>query len=70
MLLFPGLISNIPAYTVKDHAKFPTHSPSIKGVINLHDLETGQLLAIMDSTYITALLQFEQGYLVLLVHIC
>jgi len=55
MLLFPGLTSNIPAYTVKDHAKFPTHSPSIKGVINLHDLETGQLLAIMDSTYITAI---------------
>ncbi|WP_010094552.1 ornithine cyclodeaminase family protein [Ornithinibacillus scapharcae] len=55
MLLFPGLISNIPAYTVKDHAKFPTQSPSIKGVINLHDLETGQLLAIMDSTYITTI---------------
>nr|WP_304217258.1 ornithine cyclodeaminase family protein [Fredinandcohnia onubensis] len=55
MLLFPGLISNIPAYTVKDHAKFPTQSPSIKGVINLHDLETGHLLAIMDSTYITAI---------------
>ncbi|RFB12660.1 ornithine cyclodeaminase family protein [Bacillus sp. HNG] len=55
MLLFPGLISNIPAYTVKDHAKFPSHSPSIKGVINLHNLETGQLLAIMDSTYITAI---------------
>ncbi|OCA88502.1 ornithine cyclodeaminase [Bacillus sp. FJAT-27225] len=54
MLLFPGLISNIPAYTVKDHAKFPSQSPSIKGVINLHDLETGQLLAIMDSSYITA----------------
>lgn len=54
MLLFPGLVSNIPAYTVKDHAKFPSQSPSIKGVINLHDLETGQLLAIMDSTYITA----------------
>lgn len=55
MLLFPGLISNIPAYSVKDHAKFPSHSPSIKGVINLHDLETGHLLAIMDSTYITAI---------------
>ncbi|WP_268874248.1 ornithine cyclodeaminase family protein [Sutcliffiella cohnii] len=55
MLLFPGLISNIPAYTVKNHAKFPSHSPSIKGVINLHDLETGHLLAIMDSTYITAI---------------
>lgn len=54
MVLFPGLTSNIPAYTVKDHAKFPNHSPAIKGVINLHDLESGQLLAVMDSTYITA----------------
>ncbi|MGD6900324.1 ornithine cyclodeaminase family protein [Bacillus infantis] len=54
MVLFPGLMSHIPAYTVKDHAKFPTQSPAIKGVINLHDLDTGQLLAIMDSTYITA----------------
>lgn len=54
MILFPGLNSNVPAYTVKNHAKFPNHTPSISGVINLHDLETGQLLAIMDSAYITA----------------
>lgn len=54
MILFPGLSSDIPAYSVKDHSKFPTESPSIRGVINLHDLETGHLLAIMDSTYITA----------------
>ncbi|MEH7226686.1 ornithine cyclodeaminase family protein [Bacillus sp. JJ1566] len=54
MILFPGLSSDIPAYTVKNHSKFPTESTAIKGVINLHDLETGQLLAIMDSTYITA----------------
>ncbi|MET3697041.1 ornithine cyclodeaminase [Bacillus oleivorans] len=54
MILFPGISSNIPAYTVKVHAKFPSQPPSIKGVINLHDIESGQLLAIMDSTYITA----------------
>ncbi|MEH7237694.1 ornithine cyclodeaminase family protein [Bacillus sp. JJ1562] len=54
VVLFPGLSSDIPAYTVKDHSKFPTETPSIRGVINLHDLETGRLLAIMDSTYITA----------------
>jgi ornithine cyclodeaminase/alanine dehydrogenase-like protein (mu-crystallin family) len=54
MILFPGLSSDIPAYTVKDHAKFPSESPAIKGVINLHELDTGRLLAIMDSTYITA----------------
>ncbi len=54
MLLFPGLLPGIPAYTVKVHAKFPCQQPAIKGVLLLHDLETGNLLAIMDSTAITA----------------
>ncbi|GAF19787.1 ornithine cyclodeaminase [Bacillus sp. JCM 19046] len=54
VVLFPGLASSIPAYTVKVHAKYPKQSPSINGVIHLHDLKTGGLLAIMDSTYITA----------------
>lgn len=54
MLLFPGLIPGVPAYTVKVHAKFPGQSPAITGVIHLHDLNTGRLLAVMDSTYITA----------------
>ena len=54
MLLFPGLLASIPAYTVKIHAKFPTQQPAIKGVLLLHDLQTGDLLALMDSTAITA----------------
>ncbi len=54
MLLFPGLLPSIPAYTVKVHAKFPTQQPAIKGVLLLHDLQTGDLLAVMDSTAITA----------------
>lgn len=54
MLLFPGLLPSIPAYTVKVHAKFPSQQPAIKGVLLLHDLETGNLLAVMDSTAITA----------------
>jgi ornithine cyclodeaminase len=53
-VLFPGLTPDIPAYTVKVHAKFPQQQPAIKGVLHLHDLETGQLLAMMDSTYLTA----------------
>src|SRR6266700_1699585 len=53
-LLFPGLLPAIPAYTVKVHAKFPDQQPAIQGVLLLHDLTTGQLLAIMDSTAITA----------------
>lgn len=54
VVLFPGLSEGIPAYTIKNHSKFPGTSPAIKGVIHLHDLETGELLAIMDSAYITS----------------
>ncbi|MGX4607897.1 ornithine cyclodeaminase family protein [Priestia sp. JNUCC 25] len=54
MVVFPGLLPEIPAYTVKVHAKYPNKNPSIKGVIHLHDIYTGKLLSMMDSTYITA----------------
>lgn len=53
-VLFPGLVPGIPAYTVKVHAKFPAERPAIRGVLCLHDLETGALLAVMDSTHLTA----------------
>jgi ornithine cyclodeaminase/alanine dehydrogenase-like protein (mu-crystallin family) len=55
MLLAPGLIDGIPAYSIKVHAKFPAQRPAIKGVLALHDLQTGDLLALMDSTHLTAL---------------
>jgi ornithine cyclodeaminase/alanine dehydrogenase-like protein (mu-crystallin family) len=54
-LNFPGLLPGVPAYTVKVHAKFPGCDPAIRGVLCLHDLSSGALLAIMDSTYLTAL---------------
>ena len=54
-VLFPGTLPDLGAYTVKVHAKFPDHDPAIRGVICLHDARTGTLLAIMDSTYITAI---------------
>ena len=54
-VLFPGLLPGLGVYTVKVHAKFPDHDPAIRGVICLHDAGTGTLLAIMDSTYITAI---------------
>ena len=44
----------MPVYTVKVHAKFPAEEPAIRGVLCLHDLETGALLAVMDSTHLTA----------------
>jgi ornithine cyclodeaminase/alanine dehydrogenase-like protein (mu-crystallin family) len=53
MIVFPGLVPGIPAYTVKINAKLPESSPSVRGLIALNDLETGRLLAVMDSIRIT-----------------
>ncbi len=53
-VLYPGLIPNIPAYTVKVHAKFPGQNPATRGLIYLFDIETGELLAVLESGYITA----------------
>jgi ornithine cyclodeaminase/alanine dehydrogenase-like protein (mu-crystallin family) len=55
MIVFPGLVPGIPAYTVKINAKLPASTPSVRGLISLHDLETGKLLAVMDSIAITAI---------------
>ncbi|WP_067488583.1 ornithine cyclodeaminase family protein [Actinomadura hibisca] len=52
--LIPGLIEGVPAYTVKVNAKFPGARPALRGVVCLHDLETGELLALLDSGTVTA----------------
>jgi len=54
VVLFPGLLPGIPAYTVKVHAKFPGRTPAIRGLIHLFDVETGELLAVMDSGHLSA----------------
>ena len=57
-VLFPGLLPHLPAYTVKIHAKFPGQSssqdPAIRGLVLLHDLSTGALLAVLESGLLTA----------------
>lgn len=53
-LLYLGVMSGIPAYSVKVHAKFPGQTPAIRGLIHLFDLETGVLLAVLESSYLTA----------------
>jgi len=53
-VLFPGIAPGIPAYSVKVHAKFPDQQPAIRGVLCLHANDTGELLAVMDSTHLTA----------------
>lgn len=39
---------------MKVHAKFPDQRPAIRGVLCLHSADTGELLAVMDSTHLTA----------------
>src|SRR5262249_51205431 len=53
-VLFPGVVPGVPAYTVKVHAKFPAETPAIRGVLCLHEIATGSLPAVMDSTHLTA----------------
>jgi ornithine cyclodeaminase/alanine dehydrogenase-like protein (mu-crystallin family) len=53
MVLAPGLIPGIPACTVKVNSKFPEHPPAIKGVVVLHSLEDGRIMAILDSGSVT-----------------
>ena len=54
MVLAPGLVPGIPAYTVKVNAKFPSQPPAIKGLVILHSLHDGAILALLDSGYLTA----------------
>lgn len=58
-VLYPGLMAGVPAYSVKVHAKFPKlggsqQGPAIRGLIHLFDIETGELLAVLESSYLTA----------------
>lgn len=55
MVLVPGVADGVPAYTVKVHAKNPQRHPALSGVICLHDLGSGDLLAVLDSAWLTAL---------------
>ncbi|WP_329521399.1 ornithine cyclodeaminase family protein [Spirillospora sp. NBC_01491] len=52
--LIPGLVEGVPAYTVKVNAKFPGSRPALRGVVALHDLGTGETLALLDSATVTA----------------
>jgi hypothetical protein len=55
MILVPGVVAGVPAYTVKVHAEHPGRDPAIQGVIILSSLETGKTLAIMESGFLTVL---------------
>ncbi|MGW0230116.1 ornithine cyclodeaminase family protein [Actinopolymorpha singaporensis] len=52
--LMPSLVPGVPAYTVKVNAKFPGARPALRGLVCLHDLGSGELLAVLDSATVTA----------------
>ncbi len=52
---FPGASPGLPAYTVKVDARFPGQEPDTQSVLQLHDLHSGALLAVMDSGHLTRL---------------
>ncbi|MDQ0987255.1 ornithine cyclodeaminase family protein [Streptomyces sp. V2I9] len=52
--LLPGAIDGVPAYTVKVNAKFPGAAPALRGLVCLHGLADGELLAVLDSATVTA----------------
>ena len=54
-VLGPGTSAGIPAYSMKANSKFPNENIPIKGVIALFDIENGNLLALLDSSLITAI---------------
>ena len=54
MIVFPGLIDGIPAFTVKVNTKIPGAARSVVGSMNLVDTMTGEVLSIMDSIVVTA----------------
>jgi ornithine cyclodeaminase len=54
MVLFPGSLPGVPAYSVKVHGRFPSSTPSIQGVLQLFDLASGALLAVMDAGHLSA----------------
>ena len=54
-VMLPGLVPGIPAYSVKVHGRFPANPLPTQGALLLHDLESGELLAVMDSVHLSAL---------------
>lgn len=49
----PGCIPGVPAFSVKVETRFPDQHPAISSLLHLHDIGTGELLAILDSGHLS-----------------
>lgn len=54
-LVRQATLPDLPAYAVTVKAEVPQQRPSSRSVLQLHDLATGKLLAVMDATHLTSL---------------
>ncbi|HUZ52539.1 MAG TPA: hypothetical protein VMU94_08410 [Streptosporangiaceae bacterium] len=50
----PGVRPGFPAYTVRVNATFAAAQLALRGMVCLHDLDSGELLALADPASITA----------------
>ena len=50
-----GALQGVPMYSVKVESRLPGRKPSISGVLQLYDSASGQLVAVLESSYITSL---------------
>lgn len=50
-----GVTAHIPAYSMKMEGKLPAMTPAISGLIHLFDRATGRLLAMLESSHISAI---------------
>lgn len=48
-----GMVEGIPAYSVKVESRHPGKTPSIGGFVHLFDTRSGELLAILESSFIS-----------------
>ena len=49
-----GTTSGVPAYSLKLERRLPGSTPPISGLTHLYDRETGQLLALLESSHLAA----------------
>jgi ornithine cyclodeaminase/alanine dehydrogenase-like protein (mu-crystallin family) len=50
-----GSIEGIPAYAIKVETRVPSRSPPLEGFVHLFDQESGRLLAVLESSFISGI---------------
>jgi ornithine cyclodeaminase len=54
-LIRQAVLPSLPAYSVTVRSEQPSGTPAVRALLQLHDAQTGQLLALMDAGHLMAL---------------